>query len=128
MQRSLRRAGCQMPPLRTSVIHPLGARASALIAASSLGSVLCKAGGQSMTVWPSGLRRWLKAPVRKGVGSNPTAVTLSNLRTFCWEPFKSEVSVVFEIPGSGAGLQSSESCVTSMTRHSHRRKILGAGG
>ena len=28
-----------------------------------------------MTVWPSGLRRWLQAPVRKGVGSNPTAVT-----------------------------------------------------
>ena len=26
------------------------------------------------TVWPSGLRRWLKAPVRKGVSSNPTAV------------------------------------------------------
>jgi len=23
-----------------------------------------------MTVWPSGLRRWLQAPVRKGVGSN----------------------------------------------------------
>ena len=30
----------------------------------------------STTVWPSGLRRWLQAPVRKGVGSNPTAVTL----------------------------------------------------
>ena len=29
-----------------------------------------------MTVWPSGLRRWLQAPVRKGVGSNPTAVTI----------------------------------------------------
>ena len=28
-----------------------------------------------LTVWPSGLRRWLQAPVRKGVGSNPTAVT-----------------------------------------------------
>jgi hypothetical protein len=28
----------------------------------------------NMTVWPSGLRRWLKAPFRKGVGSNPTAV------------------------------------------------------
>ena len=28
------------------------------------------------TVWPSGLRRWLKAPFRKGVGSNPTAVIL----------------------------------------------------
>ena len=27
-----------------------------------------------MTVWPSGLRRWLKAPARKGVGSNPTVV------------------------------------------------------
>ena len=27
-----------------------------------------------MTVWPTGLRRWLQAPVRKGVGSNPTAV------------------------------------------------------
>ena len=27
------------------------------------------------TLWPSGLRRWLKAPFRKGVGSNPTAVT-----------------------------------------------------
>ena len=29
----------------------------------------------NMTVWPSGLRRWLQAPVRKGVGSNPTAVS-----------------------------------------------------
>ena len=28
-----------------------------------------------MTVWPSGLRRWLQAPVRKGVGSNPTAAS-----------------------------------------------------
>ena len=27
------------------------------------------------TVWPSGLRRWLKAPFRKGVGSSPAAVT-----------------------------------------------------
>ena len=29
-----------------------------------------------MTVWPSGLRRWLKAPFRKGVGSNPIAVNV----------------------------------------------------
>ena len=28
-------------------------------------------------VWPSGLRRWLKAPVRKGIGSNPTAVSFA---------------------------------------------------
>ena len=32
---------------------------------------------EGMTVWPSGLRRWLQAPVREGVGSNPTAVTFS---------------------------------------------------
>ena len=31
------------------------------------------------TVWPSGLRRWLKAPVRKGVGSNPTAVIFADV-------------------------------------------------
>ena len=30
---------------------------------------------ETQTVWPSGLRRWLQAPVRKGVGSNPTAVS-----------------------------------------------------
>ena len=34
----------------------------------------------SKTVWPSGLRRWLQAPVRKGVGSNPTAVTCPHAR------------------------------------------------
>ena len=34
-----------------------------------------------MTVWPSGLRRWLQAQVRKGVGSNPTAV--SSLQQRC---------------------------------------------
>ena len=33
-------------------------------------------GTLNMTVWPSGLRRWLQAPFRKGVGSNPTAVSL----------------------------------------------------
>ena len=39
------------------------------------------------TVWPSGLRRWLKAPVRKGVGSNPTAVICRNMLEMlrsCW--------------------------------------------
>ena len=28
----------------------------------------------TLTIWPCGLRRWLQAPVRKSVGSNPTAV------------------------------------------------------
>ena len=35
------------------------------------------------TVWPSGLRRWLKAPVRKGVGSNPTAVIRALWQQVC---------------------------------------------
>ena len=45
---------------------PEGARAFARARASD--------GNDLRTVWPSGLRRWLQAPVRKGVGSNPTAV------------------------------------------------------
>ena len=36
-----------------------------------------------MTIWPSGLRRWLKAPFRKGVGSNPTVVTFSLVSEMC---------------------------------------------
>ena len=32
--------------------------------------------GHFGAVWLSGLRRWLQAPVRKGVGSNPTAVIM----------------------------------------------------
>jgi hypothetical protein len=31
------------------------------------------------TLWPHGLRRWLKAPFRKGVGSDPTGVILFGL-------------------------------------------------
>ena len=34
----------------------------------------CRANICYQAAWPSGLRRWLQAPVRKGVGSNPTAV------------------------------------------------------
>ena len=49
------------------------ARLHALFAAPLLHCGDCS--NVSKTVWPSGLRRWLKAPVHKGVGSNPTAVT-----------------------------------------------------
>ena len=45
-----------------------------------------------MTAWPSGLRRWLQAPVRKGVGSNPTAV--SDLLEFTYFDFK-QLSLCF---------------------------------
>ena len=34
----------------------------------------CASTTANATAWPSGLRRQLKALVRKGVGSNPTAV------------------------------------------------------
>ena len=40
------------------------------------GVVMCVLSLLRKTVWPSGLRRWLKAPLRKGVGSNPAAVIL----------------------------------------------------
>ena len=43
--------------------------------ATQMSLVLAGRPRRNMTVWPSGLRRWLKAPFRKGVGSNPTAVT-----------------------------------------------------
>ena len=38
--------------------------------------MLCESRSSPRTLWPSGLRRWLKAPFRKGVGSNPTGVIL----------------------------------------------------
>ena len=45
------------------------------------------------TVWPSGLRRWLQAPVRKGVGSNPTTVTRRiPLDQTCETTFDAELS------------------------------------
>ena len=37
----------------------------------------------SNTVWPSGLRQWLKAPFRKLVGSSPAVVTLLLLGFQC---------------------------------------------
>ena len=37
------------------------------------------------TLWPSGLRRWSKVPVRKGVGSNPTGVTFLLSLFFSYE-------------------------------------------
>jgi hypothetical protein len=43
-----------------------------------------------MTLWPSGLRRWLQAPVRKGVGSNPTGVSLY----YCWQVSKSAMAAL----------------------------------
>ena len=41
------------------------------------------------TRWPSGLRRWLEAPVRKGVGWNRTGVILEP----CWGNLSGELPV-----------------------------------
>ena len=77
-----------------------------------------------LTAWPSGLRRQLKALVRKGVGSNPTAVILVRVSFFRFQKigfnFKSEAlqhhaaiaqlgerqTEDLEVPGSIPGLGS----------------------
>jgi hypothetical protein len=64
-------APCPRPVLRPSM-HRVHASSSPKIPIDGDGTLF---GEASKTVWPSGLRRWLQAPVRKGVGSNPTAVT-----------------------------------------------------
>ena len=53
----------------------------------------------SETLWPSGLRRWLKAPVRKGVGSNPTGVILKLqlLYVMSWNSLNQLLSYSMEV-------------------------------
>ena len=52
--------------------YPRGPRLSNGAGAKGEGrwSVAATRSNRHQTVWPSGLRRWLQAPVRKGVGSN----------------------------------------------------------
>ena len=50
----------------------------------------------SKTVWPSGLRRWLKAPFRKGVGSNPTAVNVHGFMGQRFEALKASTDHIVE--------------------------------
>ena len=60
-----------------------------------LASILPLQHSSYLTVWPSGLRRWLQAPVRKGVGSNPTAVTFPlNARFFIGNMQESRDAIV----------------------------------
>ena len=54
------------------------------------------------TVWPSGLRRWLKAPFRKGVGSNPTAVTLAAPFAPQSIPQQARLRAIFSVSPRGA--------------------------
>jgi hypothetical protein len=55
--------------MRAGIQHLLGGAADVCHTSSN----------QNMAVWASGLRRRRQAPVRKGVGSNPTAVTSPSL-------------------------------------------------
>ena len=45
----------------------------------------------SRTLWPSGLRRWLKAPVRKGVVSKFTGVSFMQVTSSSFGEFKGEL-------------------------------------
>ena len=56
--------------------------------------------GGIKTVWPSGLRRWLKAPVRKGVGSILTAVTYFVVTAEC---DGDQIRVLYRMVATGAG-------------------------
>ncbi len=51
----------------------------------------------ALTVWPSGLRRWLQAPLRKGVGSNPTAVIF-----IFWHPLRTRITFHDSVWGNWA--------------------------
>jgi hypothetical protein len=75
---------------QVTLISSLGQQASEVVAwecftrvgpMGRLSATLCN----HQTVWPSGLRRWLQAPVRKGVGSNPTAVIFWESHLACAE-------------------------------------------
>ncbi len=67
------------PGVLLMMLHrgPTGAQVAQSNRTPHGGEATCQRAGESRTVWPSGLRRWLQAPVRKGVGSNPTAVTVA---------------------------------------------------
>ena len=64
----------------------------------------------SKAVWPSGLRRWLQALIRKGVGSNPTAVILQ-VRQTLWEAYRE--NKMRRSPELAALLQSGTICAQS---------------
>ena len=70
---NLSAAGCCARVAPRACMHVF---ASAATARSRALPHVCAGPLPLKTVWPSGLRRWLQAPVRKGVGLNPTAVTL----------------------------------------------------
>ena len=58
-----------------------------LVAGSGVPCITSEWAFMARTLWPSGLRRWLKVPFRKGVGSNPTRVIFHGHlpgESFCW--------------------------------------------
>ena len=66
------------------------------------------------TVWPSGLR-WLKAPFRKGVGSNLTAVTLQKKTSGC----SSSLVSLFEMTCFACLPKAAPPCLAFMPKRLH---------
>ena len=55
------------------------------------------AAAAKMTVLPSGLRRWLQAPVRKGMGSNPRAVRSRDGQLPLWPESYRHMSAIISV-------------------------------
>ena len=69
-------AGCVGTPQASYSLAPPHVILENKIASETHANKTVAIGTNPKTLWPSGLRRWLKAPVRKGVGSNPTGFIL----------------------------------------------------
>ena len=72
------------------------------------------------TAWPSGLRRQLKALVRKGVGSNPTAVIL-----FLWDMLLKPRASISEFEGVSLFCTGSQ-CSLAVERLLRKQKVAGS--
>ena len=74
-------AGCVGTPQASYSVAPPHFILENEIASETYANKTVAIGTNPKSLWPSGLRRGLKAPVRKGVGSNPTDVIFSNRHT-----------------------------------------------
>ena len=94
--------------------NPVGVVSYYLEVAPRAGVFSLTSRSRSATAWPSGLRRQLKALVRKGVGSNPTAVILRS-------------SSVCELAPRGPGaLRTVGALAQLVARRSHNPKVVSS--
>ena len=94
--------------------NPVGVVSYYLEVVSRAGVFTLTSSSRSATAWPSGLRRQLKALVRKGVGSNPTAVILGT-------------PLVCELAPRGPGaLRAVGALAQLVARRSHNPKVVSS--